>query len=230
VSPRYGELFAGIGGMSLGLERAGWEPAWFAENDAYCSRVLAKHWPDIPNLGDVTAVDWSEVEHVELVCGGFPCQPVSRAGLRRLSEDERWLWPEALRCVRGLRPRLVLLENTAGLLDAGMGCVLGDLASIGYDAEWDGLPAVAFGADHQRDRVFIVAYPTGAGLEGRARFFEASRTAFAESPRRSWLPTTHPRPRNDDGLPLEVDRRRALGNAVVPQVAEWIGRRLLEVA
>jgi DNA (cytosine-5)-methyltransferase 1 len=163
--PRYGELFAGIGGMSLGLERAGWEPAWFAENDAYCSRVLAKHWPHVPNLGDVTKVDWSEVEDVELVCGGFPCQPFSLAGSRRGADDDRYLWPEVVRCLRLVRPRFALLENVPGLVTSPeFGRVHDDLADLGYDTEWDCIPAAAVGAPHLRYRLFIVAYAVGEQL------------------------------------------------------------------
>jgi DNA (cytosine-5)-methyltransferase 1 len=186
----------------------------------------------VPNLGDITLIDWSTVERPDVVCGGFPCQPVSRAGHRQAQADHRWLWPEVARCVRHLRPRFVLLENTAGLLDGhgGMGDVLADLAACGYDAEWDSIPAAVVGAPHRRERVFIVAYPAGEGLEGRPWTLEAPRQAFTEPPRSTWLPAGHPRPRNDDGIPLEVDRRRALGNAVIPAVAELVGRMILEAA
>ncbi len=90
---KVGSLFSGIGGLDLGLERAGMQVIWNCENDPYCSRVLAKHWPTIPNLGDITQIDWSGVERVELICGGFPCQPASLAGKRKGRDDERWLWP-----------------------------------------------------------------------------------------------------------------------------------------
>jgi len=132
-----GSLFSGIGGLDLGLERAGMTVRWQVEQDAWCQRVLAKHWPDVPRYGDIKTIDWTEVEPIDLVCGGFPCQPVSLAGKRRAQDDPRWLWPEFARCLRVLRPRFALLENVPGLLSAGFGDVLGDLAALGYDAEWD---------------------------------------------------------------------------------------------
>jgi DNA (cytosine-5)-methyltransferase 1 len=232
MSLTVGSLFSGIGGLDLGLERAGMTVVWQSEIDPYACCVLAKHWPHVPNLGDIAAIDWSTVERPDVIVGGFPCQPVSRAGRRQAQADHRWLWPEVARCVRRLRPRFALLENTPGLLDnhGGMGDVLADLAALRYDAEWDSIPAAVIGAPHRRERVFIVAYPAGEGLEGRPRVLEAPRQALAEPPRSAWLPAGRPRPRDDDGLPLEVDRRRALGNAVVPQVAEWIGRRIMEAA
>ncbi len=152
--PTFGSLFAGIGGIDLGLERAGWECRWQVEYDPFCQHVLAHHWPDVPRYGDIRAVDWSMVEPVDLIAGGFPCQPFSNAGKRRGKDDERWLWPEFFRCVRALRPRFVLVENVPGFLQphGGLGELLGDLASFGYDAEWDCIPAAAVGAPHRRDR------------------------------------------------------------------------------
>jgi DNA (cytosine-5)-methyltransferase 1 len=156
---RVGSLFSGIGGIDLGLERAGMTVIWQAETDPYASKVLAKHWPDVPNLGDVTKIDWSDVERPDVIAGGFPCQPVSSAGRRLGQADERWLWPEYARAVRDLRPDYVLVENVPGLLVRGMGDVLRDLAALGYDTEWESVPAAAVGAPHLRWRVFIVAYP-----------------------------------------------------------------------
>jgi DNA (cytosine-5)-methyltransferase 1 len=155
-----GSLFSGIGGFDLGLERAGMTVVWQVENEPYCNKVLAKHWPHVTRYGDIKEIDWSEVERPDLICGGFPCQPVSLAGKRLAQEDERWLWPEVDRCIRALRPRYALLENVPGLLSAGMSDVLGDLAACGYDAEWDCIPAAAVGAPHLRYRVWIVAYPS----------------------------------------------------------------------
>lgn len=128
-----GSLFSGIGGFDLGLERAGMTVKWQVENDPYCNRVLAKHWPDVTRYGDIKTIDWSEVEHVDLICGGFPCQPVSLAGKRQAQADERWLWPEFARAVCALRPRYVLVENVPGLLSKGLGDILGDLAALGME-------------------------------------------------------------------------------------------------
>ena len=156
--PTFGSLFAGIGGIDLGLERAGWRGRWQVEYEPFCQRVLAAHWPDVTRYGDIHDVDWSGVERVDLVAGGVPCQPFSVAGKQRRLADDRWLWPEFERCVRALRPRYVLVENVPGLLvGGGMDAVLGGLADLGYDTEWESIPAAAVGAPHLRYRVWIVA-------------------------------------------------------------------------
>jgi DNA (cytosine-5)-methyltransferase 1 len=262
-----GSLFSGIGGIDLGLERAGMTVIWQSETDPYASKVLAKHWPDVPNLGDVTKVDWSHVERPDLIAGGFPCQPVSVAGRGLAQLDTRWLWPAFADCVRSLRPGHVIVENVPGLLVRGMGDVLGDLASLGYDAEWQGIPAAAVGAHHLRWRIFVVADAdsvrchwrlppepsSGAGVsaasqghgpslahaDGQAR--ECSRSAGqpvfgpetlerlgrrGSSLGNAWA--VEPElGRVAHGIPSRLDRLRCLGNAVVPQVAEYVGRQLL---
>lgn len=156
-------LFAGIGGLELGLERAGMTVVGQVEINEWCRRVLAKHWPDVPRYEDVrTAAEWwlsEERPPVDVISGGFPCQPVSLAGRRRGQDDERWLWPAMADTIRVLRPRYAVMENVPGLLVRGMGDVLGDLAAIGYDAEWRIVSAASIGAPHLRRRVFIVAYP-----------------------------------------------------------------------
>lgn len=226
-----GSLFAGIGGWDLGLERTGgFRTAWFCEQDPYCQRVLARHWPDVPCYPDVCALGPQGTPAVDVLCGGFPCQPVSQNGRRLAQDDERWLWPEFGRLVRELRPRYVLVENVAGLLDRGMGDVLGDLAAVGYDAEWDCLPAAAVGAVHIRERVWIVAYPAGPRLQGRV---PARRVWTGELPAVSdWWRTEPDVARMASGVPGGVDdripRTRALGNALVPQIAELIGNRILD--
>ena len=153
-----GSLFSGIGGFDLGLERAGMKVIWQSEIDEFASKVLKKHWPDVPNLGDITKVDWSKVERPDVICGGYPCQPFSTAGKRGGATDPRHLWPAMFNAICLLRPRYALMENVRGHLSLGFGRVLGDLAEIGYDAEWQVIPAAAVGAPHKRDRVFIVAY------------------------------------------------------------------------
>lgn len=238
---RVGSLFSGIGGLDLGLERAGMEIKWQVENDDFCRRVLAKHWPNVPCYGDIRTVNATDVEPVDLICGGFPCQPVSRAGKRQREDDERWLWPEFARLIRELRPRFVLVENVPGLLDGGLGIVLGDLASLGFDAEWDVFGACAFGAPMHRERVWLLANAHDSGLEGPVWAgqpiapWTPGQTARGESlrsDRGSWPPG--PRavsliPRATDGPADRVDRVRALGNAVVPDEAEYIGKQLMAV-
>ena len=179
-----GSLFSGIGGLDLGLERAGMEVRWQVEIDPYCQRVLAKHWPNVTRYGDIKTIDWTEVEPIDLVCGGFPCQPVSLAGKRRAQDDPRWLWPEFARCLRVLRPRFALLENVPGLLSAGFGDVLGDLAALGYDAEWDCIPAAAVGAPHLRYRVVVVSYTNSqrAGVEAHRGGGQVRKRAGSSEP------------------------------------------------
>lgn len=236
----FGSLFAGIGGMDLGLERAGMECRWQVEIDPFCRRVLAKHWPNVKRYEDVRTVDWSEVERVDLIAGGFPCQPVSRAGQRRAQSDERWLWPEYRECVRELRPRFVLVENVPGLFDGGIADVLGDMAALGLDAEWDVAGACSVGGTMHRERVWILAYPDNAGLQGPVWAGqpdaprEAGEAAHSEPLRSAcglWPPgpgAVDDVPRMADGPANRMDRCKSLGNAVVPQIAEWIGRRIVE--
>lgn len=162
---RFGSLFSGIGGCDLGLERAGMKAVWQVEIDEYASRVLQKHWPEVARFTDVRDCGASNLEPVDLIVGGFPCQDISNAGRRVGIEGHRsGLWGEFARIIRELRPRFVIVENVAALLARGLERVLGDLAACGYDAEWDCLPASAFGAPHRRDRVFLVAYPNGNQL------------------------------------------------------------------
>ena len=235
---RFGSLFSGVGGFDLGLERAGHECVWQVEIDPFCRRVLEKHWPDVPKYKDVRDVKGGEVAEVDFLCGGFPCQPVSLAGKGLADLDDRWLWPEFARLVREIRPRYVVVENVPGLLVRGMGDVLGDLASLGYDAEWDCLPAATFGAPQRRDRVFIVAYPNTVGWS-RGAERHVIPSGRLEPPRRHdvdgldlvecgpWSSLPHP-VSVDYGTPGIVGALSAYGNAVVPQVAEWIGHRLNE--
>lgn len=232
-----GSLFSGIGGLDLGLERAGMQIRWQVEIDGYCRRVLARHWPDVPRYSDIRELSGHELEPVDVIAAGFPCQPVSLAGRRRGQEDARWLWTEVDRIVRVVRPRFVLLENVPGLLVRGLGDVLGGLAASGYDAEWDCLPAAAFGAPHLRDRVFIVAYcpeslgdPTGVGCDAGPLVFAEEIDPHEAALRADWWETEPGVGRVAHGVPGQVDRLRALGNAVVPAVAEWIGRRIVAVA
>lgn len=155
------DIFSGIGGFSLGLERTGgFETVAFCEIDPFCRRVLAKHWPNVPVFEDVKDLSADAVGHVDIICGGFPCQDISLAGEGKGLDGERsGLWREIARLVGEIRPRYVFVENVAALLSRGMGTVLGDLATLGYDAEWHCIPAAALGAQHIRDRIWIVAYP-----------------------------------------------------------------------
>jgi DNA-cytosine methyltransferase len=154
-----GSLFSGIGGLDLGLERAGMNVIWQSEIDPYACRVLSKHWPEVPNHGDIKAINWGDVVRPDVICGGYPCQPFSTAGKRRGEDDPRHLWPWVRDAISELRPRYAILENVRGHLSMGGLTVIGELASIGYDAEWRIVSAASVGANHRRDRLIIVAYP-----------------------------------------------------------------------
>jgi DNA (cytosine-5)-methyltransferase 1 len=157
---KIGSLFSGYGGLDMGvMDAIGGEVAWHVEYDRAPSKILAHHWPDIPNYGDITTVDWSNVPPVDVLTGGYPCQPFSLIGKRKGKDDARHLWPYVATAIRDLRPNLAVLENVAGHLTLGFGSVLGDLAEIGYDARWVCLSAATAGAPHRRDRIFIVAHP-----------------------------------------------------------------------
>lgn len=155
-------MFSGYGGLDLAVEYVtGAHPAWFMEADPAPARVLAHHWPDVPNHGDVTTVDWSTTPPVDVLTAGYPCQPFSHAGHRKGTHDERHLWPHIHTAISTLRPHAVFLENVTGHLTLGFREVLADLAQIGFDAQWATLRASDVGAPHHRDRLFVVAYPNG---------------------------------------------------------------------
>lgn len=226
---KFGSLFSGIGGLDLGLERSGMQCAWQVEINEYATKVLAKHWPDVRRYRDVREVGAHNLEPVDLVCGGFPCQDISLEGFGAGIDGERsGLWREFYRIICELRPRYVLVENVAALLIRGMDRVLGDLARSGYDAEWRVLSPTFFGLPHLRRRVFLIAYPNAQRLEGRV--FERQRLrakAFSEEEVWSLLPGPYIR-RAPYGVSERVGRIGGSGNAVVPQVAQWVGQRILE--
>lgn len=241
-------LFAGIGGLELGLERAGMTTVGQVELDPYCRSVLERHWPGVPRHDDVrTAADWWRSvprPRVDLVCGGFPCQPFSLAGFQLGIDDERWMWPAMADVVRDIRPRYVLVENVSALVKdrVAFGIVLADLAAFGFDAEWSVLYASEFGAPTPRERVYLLAYPQG--IDGsRWDLLEPSgirRPSFATSglyglaaPERrraaqEWLESKPDVDRLVDGVPHQLERLRVMGNAVVPAVSESIGRQVME--
>jgi len=308
------DLFSGIGGFSLGLERTGgFETVAFCEINEFCRRVLAKHWPNVRQFNDVTKLRGEDVGPVDVICGGFPCQDISTAGKGAgLAGQRSGLWSEYARLVGELRPAVVIVENVAALLGRGMGRILGDLAALGYDAEWHCIPAAAVGAPHIRDRVWIVANPqhsdadragsyradrnlraveshdeqggeprpmgsvladaksvcgwagfrqagavsdghitsnggkpvadavsdrlqglgsSGAGERARQSIFTGREIAGAFDASRGhdgWWGAEPDVGRVAHGVPSRVDRLRALGNAVVPQIPELIGRAILE--
>ena len=314
---RFGELFAGIGGFSLGLERAGMKCAWQVEIDPYARAVLNKHWPDVPKHDDVRTFPPTHTHthdfSVDLICGGFPCQDISVAGKGAgLAGERSGLWNDFARIIRAVRPRWVVIENVPALTARGLGTVLGDLAEIGFDAEWHCIPASAVGAPHQRERIWIVAVwnshskrsdlqcvsdskdgrtipqasrrqpsqvsrashvADSKSVSGRARLCQddtqqngnqsgngsgnvsnACRNGWqgcwqdghvarssglrsgawgdeeqdVSAAAAGWWESEPDVGRVAHGIPSRVDRLRCLGNAVVPQVVEVIGRAIVE--
>lgn len=177
-----GSLFSGIGGLELGLEACGLGPViWQVEYDPFCRSILARHYPGAARaVHDVRDAGAATLARVDLICGGFPCQPVSVAGKRKAQEDERWLWPEVARIAGELGPRFLFLENVPGLLTASGGSafgeVLGSLAALGFAAEWDCFRASDVGAPHRRERWFLLAYRD----DGRGEGANAARLAQRE--------------------------------------------------
>ena len=327
------DLFSGIGGFSLGLERAGMETVAFCEFDKKAQLVLKKHWPDVPIYDDVRELtydklkedgiladtqrsggyqgdtrtlagkkqtkkgrkpksrrppsvvrsscedgnkkeggnDKSQGQSVDIICGGFPCQPFSQAGKRQGDQDDRHLWPEYFGLIQEIRPRWVIGENVAGLISMGLDQVLSDLEGEDYSCQTLVIPACAVNAPHRRDRVWIVANTksTGAGdnqrgirgLSKRCRSREEgvgqADVAYSNNQRTQrgeeagdygtdraqsndqlsrgcgdgdgWWAVEPGMGRVANGIPNRMDRLKQLGNAVVPQVVEQIGRAIMEI-
>lgn len=223
------DLFSGIGGFSLGLERAGLRTVAFCEIEPYCRAVLRKHWPDVPIYEDVRELTAARLAAdgigVDVICGGFPCQDISEAGLRAGIGGERsGLWAEYHRLIGELRPRFAAVENVSDLLIRGLERVLGDLAGIVYDAEWSVVSACSLGFPHPRERMFIVAYPSGEWREQRRRF---QFDKVSEAARDICERFNQPEPvRVADGISHRMERTSALGNAIVPQIPELLGRAI----
>jgi DNA (cytosine-5)-methyltransferase 1 len=265
------DLFSGIGGFSLGLERTGgFKTVAFCEIEPFPRKVLAKHWPKVPCYHDIRELTANRLAAdgigVDLICGGFPCQDISTAGKGAGMAGERsGLWSEYARLIGELRPQFVIVENVSALLSRGLADVLGDLAALGYDAEWHCIPASAVGAPHRRDRIWIVAYPFSNGCyNDGSRALRHKRDALSKpitlcqpgiwAERRDyvadangsrlkerweqWQLTIQPTQNRQwsvepdvgrvaNGVPSRVDRLKGLGNAVVPQIPELIGRAIL---
>lgn len=259
------DLFSGIGGFSLGLERTGgFETVAFCEIEEFPRRVLAKHWPNVPCYRDVRELDADTLARdgiaVDVITGGFPCQDISIAGRREgIAEGTRsGLWSEIARLVGELRPSFLIVENVSNLLNGPsaqpggwFGRVLGDLAELGYDAEWRSVRASDLGAPHHRERIWVIAYPgeigrDGAGSDPIWQHEIRPGQEWSTSPLSSWRDVEHwlnsplqdylwettdrESGRVDDGVSRGLDRPDigALGNAVVPQIPELIGRAILE--
>lgn len=221
------DIFSGIGGFSLGLERAGgFKTVGFCEVDAYCQQVLRKHWPKVPIYEDVRELNADTLSRdgitVDVIAGGFPCQDLSYAGNGAgLNGLRSGLWHEYCRLIRELRPDYVIVENVSALLGRGLGTVLGNLATLGYDAEWQCIRATAVGLPHSRDRVWIVAYPNGLRkLQPLWSFCDFGGWVLHPFQGAVWPLPDCARDGNAYGISAAMD---ALGNAVVPGIPERIG-------
>lgn len=229
------DIFAGIGGFSLGLERTGgFETVAFCEIEEFPRKVLRKHWPEVPILHDVSTADFTAIGPVEVVTAGFPCQDISQAGKRAgLAGERSGLFWQIFRAVRMVgRPRIVL-ENVAAILGRGMGDVLGSLAEVGYDAEWHCIPARYAGAPHGRDRFWLIADPIGG--ERRKEPYSGTLGRMGREQQsvpwdRHWETALSELRGLDDGLPRSVASTDGYRNAVVPQIPEMIGHAILEAA
>ena len=203
-----GALFAGIGGIELGLERTkGFRTIWAVEIDKFCQKVLKKNFGGIEVYGDIKEIDWAKVERPDVLTGGFPCQDISIAGKRKgIKADTRsGLWFEYLKAIRALRPRYVIIENVSALHSCGLDIVLAGLAEVGYDAEWIDIRASDFGAPHRRERLFIVAYPDVIGRDHRGdneRGYDVQETAERSIPQNQQSGSGWQR--RDDALPAPV--------------------------
>lgn len=250
------DLFSGIGGFSLGLDRTGgFETVAFCEIEPFPRRILAKHWPEVPQYDDVRTLTSDVlardgIAQVDIITGGFPCQDISHAG-NQLGIDagtRSGLYVEVIRLACELRPSYIILENVAALFSGPsgrpgwwLGRILGDLAEIGYDAEWHGIRAGTVGLPQNRDRIWIVAYPHEIGREapileaalpnkkGAFREWEQVELCGTRSGNARWLPVAGNR-RVGNGVPsqLDISRAECVGNAVVPQIPELIGRAILQ--
>jgi DNA (cytosine-5)-methyltransferase 1 len=222
VTLTVGSLFSGVGGFELGLERAGMRCIWQSEIDPYASAVLRKHWPGVINHGDIRNIRAGTVEPADVLCGGFPCQDISNAGKRAGIGGERsGLWDEYARIIGEIRPRYVIVENVAALLGRGIERVLGDLAALGFDAEWHCIPASAVGAPHRRDRVWIMAHARREFAQSDRGFGWLAGAARArEGDGAQWWP----RSKGPDGSGADM------ANADFPRLERWLGQSLREYA
>ena len=256
------DLFSGIGGFALAAQWMRYQTVQFVEWDKFCQKVLAKNFPGVPIHSDIKDFDGTKYAGVDLLTGGFPCQPASCAGRRAGTSDDRWLWPEMLRVIRDAQPEWIVGENVGGLITLEDGLVfehlLVDLENEGYEVQPIIIPACAVNAPHRRDRVWIVAHAERGGRDaGRdsgnrvsgswdnkesGQFGELAGLGSCQTDRNAqdserggclwsehWLEVATRLCRVDDGIPPVLDRVarvKALGNAIVPQVAYEIIKRI----
>jgi DNA (cytosine-5)-methyltransferase 1 len=236
----HASLFSGIGAFDLAAEWLGWSNLFHVEWNPYCQKVLKQHFPNSHSHANIKETDFTKYRYsVDVLTGGFPCQPYSLAGKRLGSGDDRHLWPEMFRAVREIKPAFVVPENVPGLISWGGGLVFesvcNDLESEGYEIIPFILPAIGLNAPHKRERVFLIAYSDSARLQINVQreqrsvpqpFTPHEGYTFDRTPPtgREWEEFPHQSHicRGNDGVPDRVDRIKSLGNAIVPQIAYQI--------
>jgi DNA (cytosine-5)-methyltransferase 1 len=241
---RHMDLFSGIGGFALA---ASWvwgnehEIVTFCEKEEFPRQVLKKHWPDVPCNTDIFTLNGGEYGTIDLVTGGFPCQPYSTAGKRRGAEDDRALWPEMFRVVKEAKPRIIIGENVANFANMGLDSAIFDLESAGYEIGTYIIPACAVDAKHRRDRIWIVAYHNKDNVPAyraedklwqvpiHSEEWDFRNINSARSIGTLRAMSYHRILRELHGIPRRVDRLGALGNAIVPQVAAVIMAAIKDV-
>jgi len=229
------DLFSGIGGFALAAQWVGGiETLAFCEIDPFCQKVLQKNFPNVPIFTNIKYLRIQNYAKIDIITGGFPCQPFSVAGKQRGEKDDRYLWPEMLRIITETRPTWAIIENVTGFIRLGLDKALLDLESEGYESIPFVIPACGVNANHKRDRVWVIAYYKASNVD---RGFTESKinwksfgTVFVPElwgTKESLLPPSC-LCRTDDGIPDRVDRTKALGNAIVPQVAYQIMKHLIK--
>jgi len=245
------DLFSGIGGFSMGLQKHGIQTVAFCEKDKACQQVLKNNWAHVPIISDIRLLNGIEFKNrygnIDILTAGVPCQPASLIGKRKGNSDSRWLWPDTLRVIEEIQPEWVICENPPGILTLNQGNeftkILKRLEQAGYVIWWETIPATAVGASHRRERVWIIAYSSSKRLEGHTRNAEIKRqkksnrstaqeTIFPVRDTCRWWQDKSPVPIVVNGVSdpsLWKEQIIATGNAVVPQVVEIIGRAIMEI-
>jgi DNA (cytosine-5)-methyltransferase 1 len=226
------DLFSGIGGFSLGLEATGhFETKAFCEIEPYCQQVLKKNFPGVPIFDDIRTLKGTDIGAIDIITGGYPCQPFSVAGKQKAEQDPRHLWPEYFRLIQELKPTWVIGENVSGHIKLGLDSVLEDLESEGYSTRTFSISASSIGANHKRERIWTVAYTNSK----RGCLWETNRQNaedVRQSPRGEetfgWWEAEPRVGRVAHGIPKRVDRLKSLGNAVVPHIPYYIGQAIIE--
>ncbi len=237
---KHGSLFSGIGGFDLAAQWCGWTNIFQVEKDLFCKKVLNKNFPNTERYGDIYEFKGERTKKyqgsVDVISGGFPCQPFSIAGKRKGKDDDRYLWPEMLRVISEIRPAWVVAENVTGIISMELDKTIFDLESIGYEVQIFIIPACAIGAPHRRDRVWIVANSDNDRLQR----FKWCTSHKKKATKKEWINTKgiycRKKPKWKDcisepyvsggnyGVSNRAHRTKALGNAIVPQVAYEIFR------